>query len=327
MYELVWSDLEKDPLRRGLVQRRVRPELPHDIHLRLEKPTGTRSVDMVLHGAVGDAWRRVPNSRGVDISITPQTETCARVRLIEKEPRFREIFTALVDDVVATLTETQPALETVVSRLRRWQACLETAADGLGEERQLGLYAELTVLVDHITPAVGITAAVDAWQGPSSALQDFQLDPAAIEVKASRAARPQRVHIASERQLDDTGCAQLVLLFLSVDARIGGTGRTLPDTVHRARQLAVAHPSAAARLEDLLLEAGYLDMHQPRYRTRFTVRQLHAYLVTPGFPRLTEADLPRGCGDLTYTIELDACEPWRIRHSQVAAILTTAVNA
>lgn len=324
-YEHVWQDLERDPLARGMVRRRLRPSLPHDVFLQLEKPSGLRGLALGLEGPVGEAWRDIRDSRGVSVHVSAASPTQSHVTLQAKDTRFNEVFAALVEDLVSRLGDdvSTSSLDLLAGRLARWQVCLESSQDGLSEDRQAGLFAELAILVEVVATSVGPHLAVRSWRGPIPALQDFQLEGVALEVKSSRRPKPSTVIISSERQLDTTGCDRLFLLSVSVDARADGTGRTLPETVAQARQMVATAEGAHEELEDLLLSAGYAEVHAGRYRTRFTVRGIDCYLVGDGFPRITEADLPLGVGRVSYHLDLGVCEAWRTDLNALTEALST----
>ena len=62
-----------------------------------------------------------------------------------------------------------------------------------------------------------------------------------------------------------------------------------------------------------LLEVGYYDIHRPLYEeTGYTIRQENLYRVAGNFPRITEADIPIGVGDVRYSIILSESEEYRI---------------
>jgi hypothetical protein len=161
---------------------------------------------------------------------------------------------------------------------------------------------------------------VTSWTGPVGAIQDFSLGSVAVEVKTTAGKQHQRVRIASERQLDDRGLEALLLFHLSVDDR-ENLGDTLPGIVQRLRGTLGSDGTAAAEFEALLFAAGYHDVHSPRYRTGYTVREANIFRVTEGFPRLTELNLPEGVGDLSYSVALAACAAFRLDFAEAARIL------
>ena len=255
-----------------------------------------------------------------------ESDNVSYVRVEETDPRYREIFGALVEDILGHLTAAGPEdspQEVVCGRIRRWQACMEATGDGsLPEDRQEGLFAELLVLVDSFMVLRSALEGVRAWTGPSRAVQDFQWDRHALEVKSSRAAEPQQMEINGERQLDSTGHDRLVLTHIALDRRTAGTGESLPELVARVRQTAAADPGAGEILEDKLLEAGYLAIHEDRYAGhRYSVRKQEHFEVVEGFPRITEGDLPAGVGQVTYSVTISACRPFAIRAADVRRLI------
>jgi hypothetical protein len=328
-----WAELEKErhpgP---GTIRRRVLPGSGHDLFLQLRLPEGFRSVALSLHGRPGESWRQMRSSRGLRVQAGVESDDISYVRVEEADARYREIFGALVDDILRHLSEARPEdspQEVVCGRIRRWQACMEATGDGsLPEDRQEGLFAELLVLVDTFMVVRGALEGVRAWTGPSRAVQDFQWDRHALEVKSSRAAEPQQMEISGERQLDSTGHDRLVLTHIALDRRTAGTGETLPEMVARVRQATAGEPAAIEILEDKLLKAGYLAIHEDRYAgLRYSLRKQEYFEVLAGFPRITEGDLPGGVGQVTYRVTISACRPFAMREEDVRSLVASGGDA
>jgi hypothetical protein len=88
---------------------------------------------------------------------------------------------------------------------------------------------------------------------------------------------------------------------------------TLPALVAGLREILRANYMAVALFEQGLLERGYLDTQAWRYqKTGYVIRELNAFRVADGFPRLTERDLPPGVGDLTYSISIAECRKFAV---------------
>lgn len=62
--------------------------------------------------------------------------------------------------------------------------------------------------------------------------------------------------------------------------------------------------------EDKLYASGYIRAHAPLYTTGYVYRTVSAYQVQEGFPRLVEADIPTGVGDVRYSVALSSCAPF-----------------
>ena len=327
----IWTELEDAPHGGfGTVVRRVHPESEHDILLGIEHPGGHRIVKLRLLGPVGEEYVRLKASRGLDLKVHPSEIEGSDVEVRLTDERYRDIFTEVMSDVVAAvLSSTEPgALDTFCRRLRRWQKFLEIAnIQGLTAERQAGLYAEMLLLTRILSDATGLTAAVSAWTGPTGTSQDFQLNRAAIEVKASRGGEPQYLQINSERQLDPTGVDRLFLAHFALDTRQAGVGQTLPDLVDGIRAECPEDGVARTSFDERLLSTGYTDAHADLYDTRYALRSMSFYEVTEGFPRIIESDLPHGLGCVTYRITTAACEPFRCSDTELRAAITEASSS
>ena len=317
-----WEELEAAAVETGTVRRRLHPEGVADMHLVLHKPGNERGL--LLDFDVSDAeLPDLPSGRGVQLRTVPATAGGSAIELVLAQPGFADLFDALIADVSSAVTaapDLPASVRNLIGRIRRWQAFLEVAPEGLGADRQKGLYGELYFLERHLLPSVPSTFAVTSWTGPIRDVQDFSLGSVAVEVKTTAGKQHQRVRIASERQLDDRGLEALLLFHLSVDDR-ENVGDTLSLIIQRIRGSLGSDASAAAEFEGLLFAAGYHDIHAPRYRTGYTVREANIFRVTDGFPRITEVELPEGVGDLSYSVALSACTAFRLDFAEADRIL------
>lgn len=324
-----WASLEKEtPVQSGYLSRRLYPESKMDIFAGMKSAGREPVLIWRIAKEVYLGLDDLPESEGVILSrevLHGDIPDHGSLVLELVSPRFRDVFEVLAQDLADLLqgypTETQ-AVGGFLARLKRWQAFLkEHGPDGLGEPARQGLYGELWCLRELLAPEVGISVAVSAWTGPARVMQDFQLPGRAIEVKASASKNHQRLHIASERQLDETHAGTLLLLHLSLDAR-QGTGETLPAIVQSVRTLVSAEPLAVETFEKRLQEVGYLDAHEPQYtRVGYAIREANYFHVRDDFPRIKESDLRSGVGDVGYTILVSECKHYQLdRESAVAMI-------
>ena len=311
----IWEDLERvqPPRSAGKVKRRILPHAGCDIFVAIEKPQNTRMLLMLAGDNALDEVEDLPTGQGVEARIAQPGEDGEDVgiELVLTDPRSADIFTALAEDIARTVaveTDQAAAVLALTDRLRRWQRFLQLVSpEGLGYQAQLGLYAELWILRHHLLDGVGHVRAIRAWTGPSGASHDFQLGSCALEVKATTQKQHQVLRIASERQLDDAGVAYLYLFHLSLDTHLDG-GASLPDLVAEVRNELAGGPAASA-FEDRLLGTGYTEAQAHRYANPgYSERESNFFHVTSDFPRITEADLRRGVGDVTYSIAVAECK-------------------
>lgn len=322
----LWTSLERttEAPGPGYVVRRVYPESALHLFIGVEQP-GARWI-AALHAtpaaiaAVGEP----PVTHGVQIRVRgPGPDGRSILELVLSDRAYRDVFAALAADVlgaVAGMRDDTGGIRVFMDRMVRWQRLLQRAGpDGLGLEAQVGLYGELWVLERQAIPNLG-PSAVAFWSGPTRAVHDFQFGSAALEVKATTSTSAQSVRITNERQLDESGVESLILLHVSLAAR-SGHGETLPEAVAAVREAVAGDPVSAALFEDRLTEAGYLDVHAPRYAgVGYTLRGYRSYRVRDLFPRITEGNLPFGVSSVSYDLNLAACGPFTLSQPEFEAL-------
>jgi len=311
--EDIWVELEVEANASGALEsrRRIYPQSKADLWLVLMAPTLART----LRVKVGDGAQEfgdLPTGVGIDtrlVSVHPDGEA---LEVSLTNSNYADLFNSFADDIAgaaAAAPKPEQVAARVAARVRRWQAFLRESLDGLSREKQRGLFGELFVL-DSVIPRLEQFSAVSGWVGPDKAPQDFNLGNLAVEVKTSAAKKPQSIRISSERQLDDGPVDAIFLWHLSVDERVGA-GITLPTTVEKLRATLVGSPSALV-FDDLLLSSGYHDAHADLYSTGYSIRQSSVFEIGEGFPRLIESDCPPGLGDVHYSLEIGALDPYRV---------------
>lgn len=240
-----------------------------------------------------------------------------------KDSAQLELFETLCRDVMAAgekaATEAE-ALERSIGRTFRWHYLLRGGRpEVLTEEAQKGLIGELEIL-KRLIAGLGVKAALSAWTGPSGAPKDFELKEDCIEVKARRGASQPYVKISSEHQLSDVPDRRLWLTVLAVDKVQQPHGRTLTEYVaDAAAMIEREEPAAILDWELDLGEAGYDPQHD--YSPwRWIASEPEFYAVTAEFPRIT-APVPLGVANVTHTLALSACTPFRTEWDLVQSCL------
>jgi len=326
----LWSELERNIQqdRSGYVTRRVRPDSLCDLRIAVVEPQGTRTLLLRVRRAAAEFIREYPKSEGFQVQLvrlSDDSQDYVTLQLGLTQNRYSDIFTALVADVITGVAEKlteESGLEEFVVRLKRWQTFLRVnQPEGLSEIAQQGLYGELWFLRQLVFPHLELLKGVRCWTGSRGTQQDFQFSGCAVEVKTTSAKQHQKLAIASERQLDETGAGAIVLLHLSLDVR-QGQGETLPAMIASVRSLVAGDAIARDELENLLFEVGYLDIHTARYENiGYTIREYNYFKVGADFPKIIESDLRNGVGDVLYTISVAECKRFSILESEVIALM------
>ncbi|MFI5485648.1 PD-(D/E)XK motif protein [Micromonospora echinaurantiaca] len=324
-----WEPLEAEHHPYGIVARRLFPRSGHDIFLAVQQPSGRRALLFRVPAAAAEAAaeRHSPlaSTRGLALQFATAPDGSSELRVVLTADDRREVFNPLIADVALAAQATEgpvQALSAAIERFEHWRHLLQSLRDtGLGADARRGLFGELLVLRDHLLPLLSPSEALSAWRGPTGGNQDFQLPGCAIEVKTGVGRSPGSMVIASERQLDETGMDHLLLAYLSVDERRGGSGESLNDVVDSVKKM-IMTDTARAEFGELLVRAGYLSEHRHLYDdARYTVRRTDFWQVTGDFPRIVEADLRPGVGDCRYRISTVGLDQYRVSAEWVAGIV------
>lgn len=332
----LWRQLETEGAgKSGWSTRLARPEPGARLMVAIDS-SGSRALLLPVGAGAMPPRRIWPNCHGLEIakmSMGGNTHLAVRLR----DDGFRDVFSALAELLasrVASARTDSEAVGELFGALRRWQAFLAAGRDGLSIEAQRGLFGELHVLANLLVPALGAGAATEGWKGFAGTNQDFQFASCAIEVKTTSAVVPDSVRIASERQLDEAGSGRLFLHLIFVDERDvspgddRGAGQTLLGLVQTCRRAVAGNALASVLLEEGLFQVGWLDLPAGRYDSRqFTIRGQRTFHVREGFPRLIEKMLPAGVGEVSYSLNLTACQGFQVTPDSMLEFLGTSASS
>ncbi|SEP19390.1 PD-(D/E)XK motif protein [Nitrosovibrio sp. Nv6] len=328
MLEL-WQDLGNGNRNAtGMDRRRLNKTAPVDMFACIYWPSRGPGLLVEGNGEQGLFAGRVPTCRGVRVTHEVlETNSGVRtiLRVMLEDQRLLDIFAVLSADlvnVVALERGGASALRRCIDRLCMWQGLLERVPlEGLSDESQRGLFGELMVLEHLQLSALDPLVGVLSWVGPDGAHQDFEIEGLAVEVKTTFTKRRTRLMIANEKQLDERTHHTLLLAHVRLDES-ATEGITLPDLVSRLRIALQPDPAASREFDLRLMQCGYLDVHAPLYGAhRFRVFGMRIFRVDGDFPRLTEANLPPGVGDIRYTIIADDLSSHEITKETVIELL------
>jgi hypothetical protein len=327
--EAIWREMRGEAHSISGWRSRRASATGYPIELALQPQSGMLAIVLPAELGPGPVRRHWPESRGLEVNaIVMDARTCLVVKL--REPAFEEVFCVFADDVVQRIlpqTDSLGAVQELLGRLNVWQQFLAALAEPLALAARRGLWGELHVLVHHLAPMVGVEQAVRAWTGDSPNHQDFQLAGGALEVKLTTSKQPQSIRITSERQLDYRGHGDLILhvVIANENEQSSGAGSSLNSIIQELQSLIGTNTALWLHVCDVLLRRGWIDRSDGRFDApRWLVRSEHTFRVVEGFPRITEAMLASGVGDVNYALSLAACEPFRVSCSEVLCSLCQA---
>lgn len=317
--EAIWDELENDnTFKTGLLYKRFSAKVKPNVFVALKAPERLRCISFVISSSFNfnaDHWNKL---RDIKLEISPDERNPNRQFLLFLllNRQHKDIFTTLCQDMiyeVSEISDENALIEKLIHRLAKWQSLFEKLGrQGLSDEAQRGLFGELYFLRKYLSKSTGHVHCIKTWTGPENSVQDFQFSNWAVEVKTTHGKNHQKIYINSERQLDDSVIPTIILYHLSLDIR-EGNGETLNSLIENIYAVLKEDFVATNLFKMKLMEYGYFDIHKNLYDDNgYTIRQENVYSVCGYFPRITEKQIPKGVGDVRYSIVLTESESWRI---------------
>jgi hypothetical protein len=254
---------------------------------------------------------RLPEGMGFDVVLISDQEAFAgrtAIALVRRAEGSPDIFTTMVVDVLRALERAstgnaRAVVDAFLDRVGEWQSFMARRHRPMSPDAQVGLMGELWMLNRLLDSRLGLDA-LNCWQGPLHAAQDFHVRGGAMEVKSTAGGGSFLARINSIEQLD-TDRAPLFLCALRFEEREDGL--SLVDAIARLRGRLVEAGHRRA-FDALLMIVGYLDEHAQHYGRVLALKEAEAFLVDADMPRLTRSGIPAVVRSAAYVLDLDAVD-------------------
>ena len=321
----IWRQLElQRPEAQGLLRIRYSAELTAEVFLGLLTAERERCLLLRVNAGILKSSQPDRSLRGLKIEkiADPLQPDSVFLTLILLNPHAQEIFDTLIQDIinkVMPLADEKRILKTFIERIDTWRSLFEKPdPETLSTEARQGLYGELYFLRKWILNSPeDKSRCVYAWLGVDKDLRDFQSGNWAIEVKTTRGNNHQKIQVASERQLDPSLLDKLWLYHLSLEVQ-QKNGENLNQIVDAVIELLKEDVPLVTELKSRLLKGGYFTIHRPFYEdSGYQLRSEAFYIIKDNFPRLEERMIPKGVGDVKYTIILSDYSEYIVNESLV----------
>ncbi|MCO6488512.1 MAG: PD-(D/E)XK motif protein [Phaeodactylibacter sp.] len=322
--EKIWQELENEQqLKSGLLYKRYSGAVKPDVYVAVKSPEKLRCIAAQLDASVVLQEKSLDKLRDIKIEILPDNKQPEKqfLLVVLLNNQHQDIFSTLCEDLIlqiADITQETELINLLLLRLEKWRLLFEKMGkQGLSEEAQRALYGELYFLRDFLQKISTPDYCINSWKGPEKAVQDFQFADWAVEIKTTHGKNQQKLHISSERQLDITLVPRIFLIHYSLEVR-QNHGETLNSLVDKLLEILSDYPSAYNVFSLKILEAAFFDIHRYLYAdTGYSIRQENIYRITDDFPKITEAQIPSGVGDVRYSLIVSANEDWALNKEQL----------
>ena len=274
-------------------------------------PAGREALIVSFPGSWPVNPTRLPEGKGFDITCIEGQKVFAgrtAIALVRRAEGSPDIFAVMVVDVLRTLGAVASAahhdmMDAFLERVREWKAFMARKCSPLSSDAQVGLMGELWMLRFLMDSPLG-PSALDSWQGPLRAAQDFHVRGGVIEVKSTVQTGAFLAHINSIEQLDSDRSPIFLCAFRFEESPDGTSLVELVAALRKKFTGAGIHRA----FEALLMVMGYLDEHASFYGRALVLKEVRAFLSDGNMPRLTRATLPTAVNSATYVLDLDALD-------------------
>lgn len=314
----IWNNLASAE-EAGLTKRRIPVESPLYVYGTYRYPDNLYGIAFSYDSSLIIPVDQFKSLKGLVIMQMPDTSFEHRSLLLIQlhHTECLGVFATLCSDLTSAVTREfseKSALRIVLNQLEKWRTLFDRGlAAGLSPAEQQGLYGELHLLSRMIRrDSSDMAETVGYWVGCDKAMRDFQGENWAIEVKTTATNGSDRLTINGERQLDDALLDRLFLYHLSVEVS-RKNGQTLNREIEDLRKALATDTIALHRFNTGLIHAGYFDEHASMYQDRcYKIRREQTYRISGNFPRIVEKDLRNGVCNVSYTINISACEGYEV---------------
>ena len=222
---------------------------------------------------------------------------------------FKYIFKDILNSVNFNISE-RKSLVDLCTRYEHWQQLLSRLPDSFGRLKQQGLLAELLVRRDNLIPNYGGDKALEMWQGPKGAKQDFILPESWIEVKSTNLGK-REIHISSLEQLDSPiSYGELFVVTLQESNAYDSSAICL-STVIDEIESEINDDLIAIDFKEKLLLVGYGQNKENELY--FRVCDIESYRVNEEFPKIKRNDISTAITKVSYTLNLEAISNFKIK--------------
>jgi len=284
-----WSDI---PSGRDAIPVSQDPSTPHRFMWALQNKRYYSLLYQINSSETIDLTIELPRLQCIDIYITPSSPCYLAISLLDSS--FADIFLDLCNDLIGSTREKSTRDEgiiNIVNRCWRWQSLLNRKGSTLlSLQEQQGLFSELSFLLDHLAPSIGISRSLEMWQGPYGSYHDFVSGSVDVEIKSFRTVGIPRISVSSEHQLERPPNKRLYLVCyaLTSDHSVGHSVTSIAERL--SSLIAETAPSTCGLFQSLLDEAGFAWTHDYE-SSKWSIQSLSCYEVKEGFPSIIRSTI------------------------------------
>jgi hypothetical protein len=293
-----------------------------NLFISVQPDEGKRSIFIGITQDEEKILKQIPEIKGIELAFFDKKIGSSKVErflsFIEGSKASRSIAEIVFGEVlvrIKKLNNRDNLSETLTKIMREWQAFFSVKKSVLSEHKEQGLVGELMWIHELLRLNVDPFNVLNNWCGPDFSRHDFEFPDNHIEVKTT-SRKDGRITISSQHQLDDSGLKNLFLVVYSYN-KIKSSTASLPEFYQSIYNRISTEQDLVILFESGCLKSGYDHNMKEKYDNRF-VGDYKIFKVIDGFPRIIIQRGSSAIGDLTYSVDVSACD----RFSEVVHKIT-----
>lgn len=215
----------------------------------------------------------------------------------------------LIDSIDRIFPADNALIQQLEHRIYEWQQILKNrSTKDIPLTIQMGLFAELKLLIESFNDGYAIDNIINCWSGPDKGKQDFNFENILVEVKSYKTEKGPFITITSEHQLYNTDKPIFLVTYALSIMNNGDTIKSLADLILSK----LNRPYTKNIFLKKLYEYGYEYFHNYSDLYSFIIDDRCCYKVSNLFPKITSEILAKGILKVRYRIDLSKCAPFLI---------------
>jgi len=181
---------------------------------------------------------------------------------------------------------------------------------------QIGLFGEIYVLSKLLTKRLSIKDSLLYWTGPFKK-HDFTTSKILLEVKTTTTSS-KKINTSSNNQISPQFEKNLYVVFIQLNKSL--TGISLVKIIDEFYEKLKEESNILANEFLLkLAKVKYFEIHNGEYEQKYLVDKINYFEIRDDFPYIKKVEVPDELSDLsiTYKIDLEKCEDFRINEEQL----------
>ncbi|MDP2546900.1 PD-(D/E)XK motif protein [Oceanobacter sp. 4_MG-2023] len=247
--------------------------------------------------------------KGVSIDLRGESIHSPKQRLIltlEKQTD-RDIFESLCQTLAIALEKASDSVSSLAitfAHLRRWKVFLAGRNHHMSPRQVLGLFAEITFLLELLEQDKSKDYALQSWLGPEMSHQDFIYGNTSVEIKAISGIERNSVNISSEDQLESLNDNLFLRIYRLSSLSESKNAQSLNNIIESV-YCTLNDPDDIDNFNEKLSLYGYTPI-AIYDKPCFLVNECRTYKINHDFPRIIRSEISSGLTNVKYDINLES---------------------